>query len=328
MGYEKPPPKLTFYKAFFSTQWKFLIHTLIQCLSAKRTVHNEFSCSMASAVICLSTGRKFNFSKYIFDNMVRNVDSPSVEIPLFAVMLVQPQPKAKKDVEIPIAPAPPSTTNVEIPIAPAPPSTTSAPLPADIQDPMPTPYATPSQDQPLPPHDSPPQDQPTTPHAYFILLLITLMETYATLSQKVAECSGGCIQTEGKIKSINAYEVITLVDVETDEEVVAMDVESQGRRPCCLMNLVKEKISLVVPSEDKEQALSVKLKRVHHVSSTRGHDIFMLTEKDYPLSNAVMILMLSGKLQVEEDTEMVRDLVMKIFIEANKPRSRSLDTSS
>nr|GFC75637.1 hypothetical protein [Tanacetum cinerariifolium] len=32
---------------------------------------------MASAVICLTTGRKFNFSKYIFDNMVRNVDSPS-----------------------------------------------------------------------------------------------------------------------------------------------------------------------------------------------------------------------------------------------------------
>nr|GFB92861.1 hypothetical protein [Tanacetum cinerariifolium] len=29
MGYEKPPPKLTFYKAFFSAQWKFLIHTLV-----------------------------------------------------------------------------------------------------------------------------------------------------------------------------------------------------------------------------------------------------------------------------------------------------------
>nr|GEU56591.1 hypothetical protein [Tanacetum cinerariifolium] len=67
---------------------------------------------------------------------------------------------------------------------------------------------------------------------------------------------------------------------------------------------------------------------VHHVSSTRGHDSFMLTEKDYPLSNAVMILMLSGKLQVEEDNEMARDLVMKIFIEANKPKSKSLDTSS
>nr|GFA28970.1 hypothetical protein [Tanacetum cinerariifolium] len=47
------------------------------CLSAKRTAWNEFSCSMASAIICLATGRKFNFSKYIFDNMVRNVDSPT-----------------------------------------------------------------------------------------------------------------------------------------------------------------------------------------------------------------------------------------------------------
>nr|GEZ51347.1 hypothetical protein [Tanacetum cinerariifolium] len=67
---------------------------------------------------------------------------------------------------------------------------------------------------------------------------------------------------------------------------------------------------------------------VYHVSSTRGDNIFMLTEKDYPLSNVVMILMLNGKLQVEEDNEMARDLVMKIFMEANKPKSRSLDTSS
>nr|GEX89316.1 hypothetical protein [Tanacetum cinerariifolium] len=87
-----------------------------------------------------------------------------------------------------------------------------------------------------------------------------------------------------------------------------------------LWNLVKEKFSSVVPSVDKEKDL--------WVSSTRGHDIFMLIEKDDPLSNVVMILMLSGKLQVKEDNEMARDLVMKIFIEANKPKSRSLDTSS
>nr|GFD14136.1 hypothetical protein [Tanacetum cinerariifolium] len=29
MGYEKPPLKLIFYKAFFSAQWKFLIHTRV-----------------------------------------------------------------------------------------------------------------------------------------------------------------------------------------------------------------------------------------------------------------------------------------------------------
>nr|GEZ91536.1 hypothetical protein [Tanacetum cinerariifolium] len=77
MGYEKPPPKLTFYKAFFSAQWNFLIHTLVQCVSVKRIAWNELSCSMAFVVICLSTGRKLNFSKYIIDSMVRNVDNPS-----------------------------------------------------------------------------------------------------------------------------------------------------------------------------------------------------------------------------------------------------------
>nr|GEU70161.1 hypothetical protein [Tanacetum cinerariifolium] len=44
-------------------------------MSAKRTLWNEFSSSMASAVIYLSTGRKFILSKYIFDSLVRNVDS-------------------------------------------------------------------------------------------------------------------------------------------------------------------------------------------------------------------------------------------------------------
>nr|GEV33336.1 hypothetical protein [Tanacetum cinerariifolium] len=56
MGYEKPSSKLTFYKAFFSSQWKFLIHNILQSLSAKRTSWNEFSLAMASVVICLSTG--------------------------------------------------------------------------------------------------------------------------------------------------------------------------------------------------------------------------------------------------------------------------------
>nr|GEX72502.1 hypothetical protein [Tanacetum cinerariifolium] len=123
--------------------------------------------------------------------------------------------------------------------------------------------------------------------------------------------------------------------------------------------LVNEKFSSAVPNVDKEKALWVELKRlfkpdaddvlwklqrymhypitwklytdcgVHQVSSTtRRHDMFMLTEKDYPLLNVVMTLMLSAKLQVEEDNEMDRDLVMKIFMEANKPKSRSLYTSS
>nr|GEV66305.1 copia protein [Tanacetum cinerariifolium] len=75
IGYEKPSTKLTFYKAFFSSQWKFLLHTILQCMSAKRTSWNEFSSSMASAVICLSSGKGFY----------------EVETPLFESMLVEQQ---------------------------------------------------------------------------------------------------------------------------------------------------------------------------------------------------------------------------------------------
>ncbi|GKB62396.1 hypothetical protein Tco_0918582 [Tanacetum coccineum] len=43
-------------------------------IGAKTTAWNEFSSTMASAVICLATNQKFNFSKYIFDNMVKNLE--------------------------------------------------------------------------------------------------------------------------------------------------------------------------------------------------------------------------------------------------------------
>nr|GEV81784.1 hypothetical protein [Tanacetum cinerariifolium] len=93
IGYEKPFTKITFYKAFFSSQWKFLIHIILQCMSAKRTSWNEFSSSMASAVIFLSTSRKFNFSKYILDSLVRNVDSSTkfYMYPRFLQLMIRAQ---------------------------------------------------------------------------------------------------------------------------------------------------------------------------------------------------------------------------------------------
>ncbi|GKC86931.1 hypothetical protein Tco_1147580 [Tanacetum coccineum] len=67
IGYEKLSDKLTFLKPFFSPQWKYLIHTILQCLSSKSTAWNEFGTNIASAVICLARNQKFNFSKLIFD---------------------------------------------------------------------------------------------------------------------------------------------------------------------------------------------------------------------------------------------------------------------
>ncbi|GJV75598.1 hypothetical protein Tco_1507182 [Tanacetum coccineum] len=51
-------------------------------LSAKTTAWNEFSSTMASAIICLATHQKFNFSKYIFDNMVKHLEG-GVKFPMY-----------------------------------------------------------------------------------------------------------------------------------------------------------------------------------------------------------------------------------------------------
>ncbi|GKB60434.1 putative ribonuclease H-like domain-containing protein [Tanacetum coccineum] len=44
-------------------------------MGSKTTTWNEISSTMASAIICLATNKKFNFSKYIFESMVKNLDN-------------------------------------------------------------------------------------------------------------------------------------------------------------------------------------------------------------------------------------------------------------
>ncbi|GJR27756.1 hypothetical protein Tco_1103988 [Tanacetum coccineum] len=59
---------------------------------------------------------------------------------------------------------------------------------------------------------------------------------------------------------------------------------------------------------------------VHRVSSIRGHDIFMLVEKEYPLTRGTLGLMMVARLLVEADSEMSREPLRKIFYQANRPR--------
>ncbi|GJR00065.1 hypothetical protein Tco_0523049 [Tanacetum coccineum] len=49
-------------------------------MGAKTTAWNEFSSTMASVIICLATNQKFNFSKYIFESMVKNLENVSGKI--------------------------------------------------------------------------------------------------------------------------------------------------------------------------------------------------------------------------------------------------------
>ncbi|GJY17661.1 hypothetical protein Tco_0389152 [Tanacetum coccineum] len=55
------------------------------CLSPKKTAWNEFSSNIASAIICLATNQKFNFSKMVLIVNDKNLDS------LFAKFLMYPR---------------------------------------------------------------------------------------------------------------------------------------------------------------------------------------------------------------------------------------------
>ncbi|GKD34483.1 hypothetical protein Tco_1249992 [Tanacetum coccineum] len=116
-----------------------------------------------------------------------------------------------------------------------------------------------------------------------------------------------------------------------------------------LWDLVRERLSSTEPTDDKERALWVELKKlfdlilmtfwnfrdiymihltwrlydtcgVHHVSTETGLDIFMLVEKDYPMTKGLPMLMLINKLQVDQHLEMAAKLLRKIFILANRSR--------
>ncbi|GKC08953.1 hypothetical protein Tco_1000563 [Tanacetum coccineum] len=75
MGYEGDLNTLTFNKGLFSPQWKFLFHTIIHCLSSKSTSWDQIPTNIATAVICLATNQVYNFSKLIFDGMMRHLDA-------------------------------------------------------------------------------------------------------------------------------------------------------------------------------------------------------------------------------------------------------------
>nr|GEW59472.1 synaptobrevin, longin-like domain protein [Tanacetum cinerariifolium] len=88
MGYNiSPNQKFTFQKGQFSHQWKYLIHTIMQCLSPKSTRFNKFSSNIATALICLATNRTYIFSKMIFDGLVKNVNNKDCSP--FDTMLLQ-----------------------------------------------------------------------------------------------------------------------------------------------------------------------------------------------------------------------------------------------
>ncbi|GJZ72951.1 hypothetical protein Tco_0637097 [Tanacetum coccineum] len=95
MGYEGDLTVLTFNKALFSPQWRFLFHTMHHCISSKSTYWDQIPTNIATAVICFTTNQKYNFSKLIFDGMMRHLDAKKkfVMYPRFILVFLDKQLK-------------------------------------------------------------------------------------------------------------------------------------------------------------------------------------------------------------------------------------------
>ncbi|GJX03269.1 ribonuclease H-like domain-containing protein [Tanacetum coccineum] len=87
----------TFWKSHFTPQWRFLVHHILHCMSPKSGGWDQFGSNIATALICLSTGRVYNFSKLIFDGMVANLKSKTkfLMYPRFLQMILEIQTENK-----------------------------------------------------------------------------------------------------------------------------------------------------------------------------------------------------------------------------------------
>nr|GEX98880.1 hypothetical protein [Tanacetum cinerariifolium] len=91
MGYEKPSTKLTLYKEFFSSQWKFLIHTILQLEQQVDDDTNEVNVGDVLAVGVAAEG-DVSAADDIVPTIVEELSIPSPTPPTPPPKLSQDQP--------------------------------------------------------------------------------------------------------------------------------------------------------------------------------------------------------------------------------------------
>ncbi|GJU43267.1 putative ribonuclease H-like domain-containing protein [Tanacetum coccineum] len=138
----------TFWKSFFTPQWRYLVHHLLHCISSKSGGWDQFGSNIATALICLSTDRVYNFSKLIFDGQEHHA-------------VAQSQPSSST-LPVPSTSSPPVQSPPPIPAS----IPTPTPIPASIPTPTPIPETEPEpfehtfeEPSPVHQHFSPPQEQ-------------------------------------------------------------------------------------------------------------------------------------------------------------------------
>ncbi|GJR25680.1 hypothetical protein Tco_1101912 [Tanacetum coccineum] len=138
----------TFWKSFFTPQWRFLVHHLLHCISSKSGGWDQFGSNIATALICLSTGRILGNLKGLFEG--------AQDLYCLLMLLVATNQMQDKNMVLWLNPQPPLhhlKYHYHQPYTTPPPITTPTPPPIPTPTPTPTPIPTPS---PTPPPDTEP----------------------------------------------------------------------------------------------------------------------------------------------------------------------------
>nr|GEW76587.1 hypothetical protein [Tanacetum cinerariifolium] len=244
---------------------------------------------------------------------------------------------------------------------------TNAPSPAP-QDHIPTPPQAQSASPSSPTQEQPTKTSGSSIPLLITLLetcdtLVESSNDNVVGAQEDASKQGG-----GEIAEIVADEDITLVDMETqgdmdtelyrriddvsaaakdvnaaeptvfdDEEVTMTMAQTLIKMKAEKARLLDEQTSKRLHDEEVEKAAAIEkqekddLERAKEIPKSKEETriIYLKNMDGYKMEHfRGTTYDKSAKLQVEGDSDMARDLVMKIFMEANKPKSRSLDTSS
>nr|GEU31475.1 hypothetical protein [Tanacetum cinerariifolium] len=349
MGYEKPPPKLTFYKAFFSVQWKFLIHTIVQCMSVKRTAWNEFSSSMASAVICLAIGGLVrDFQEWRL--LCLTLSSPPQEQPTQPTHTSQSSMNLLNKLMETCATLTQKVAHLE-------------------QDKVAQALEITKLKQRVRKLEKRRRSKHSGLKRGEIAKLdvdedVTLVDVDTTVEID-ADTQRRMEEDVTAVKEVNAAKPTVFDDKEVTMTIAQTLIKIKAKKA----RILDEQMAKRLQDEEIEQAAAKEKQEKEDLKRAKVRPIFEreynhiqtflksdrdeeptnkiaaketmlqesfkklraeveVSEKDYPLSNQIMTLMLSSRLQVEEDSEVARDLVMKIFLKANQPKSKSLDTFS
>nr|GEV32607.1 hypothetical protein [Tanacetum cinerariifolium] len=297
----------------------------------KPTSWNEFSTAMASAVIYLSKGQKFNFSKYIFDSLVRNVDSSSkfYMYPRIIQLIIQNQvgDLSTHSTRF-ISPTLTQKENVAEDVAhdviPSPPY-------HDIPSPSQQPSSPPQQPQSSP--QAPPQDAEFPPHIQQVLdVCSTLTRRVEHLENDKAAQQLEIIKLKARVKRLEKANMVKssklrhLKKVEASRRVESSDdiedVFNQGRMIDDLdkdegIELVKD--ADIAETEGRHAAEQAeKQAEIYHLDLDHSSKVLSMQEDDSKVQEVVEVVT-TAKLITDVVTAASQVSAFSTTISAAKP---------